>query len=522
MAAPGEDVTSISERKYTPARLEDLSKEVKNETPESAEPRSTSVSPSRDSPEICQLSPDSRESPSPSIDEHDGSRAYDSPHRLGIPSPSASNLPSIIRDKLSPPPPGSDQPVPDPTVYPEEPRPPWKGVLVQCAKLWSYLSSISTFERANMLRKGREVHKIYVDVIKGKTFLDDQFAYTEFGRMVLQNGTIRAGRAKNAKQIVVARETLYCSGSGACKRACGGYGECAPGCEKTKMRGHKCSYRVKLTMRLGFVNHWFVEVLGDHEQFGSLNDSMYGGTAQSPTIKSMKSSVAAKSDQDGATLTDVERGTPPTSRLPDSMKLEGAPIAMLPPVLSTMPNSVASFSNSLPNSMISSQPMTLPINLPNNIPAISQSFTFPSPNLQMFSIGANAAMPTHTDMFNNMSMPHILPPYCQDVPLPLVKIKKEITENGYENEAYTKAKNLKKEEDFSDAKDVRGLPNMDSSNKALNEGQMYGEEMTHARTSPKSSVKDGRAKVRKRFTPSHVLNTAFKENPPNGIPNFGY
>lgn len=119
--------------------------------------------------------------------------------------------------------------LPDQCVLPEEPRPPWKGTLVQCSKLWSYLSGISTFERANMLRKGREVHKIYVEVIKGKTFLDDQFSYTEFGRMVLQNGTIRAGRAKNAKQIVVARETLYCSGSGACKRACGGYGECVAG-----------------------------------------------------------------------------------------------------------------------------------------------------------------------------------------------------------------------------------------------------------------------------------------------------
>lgn len=102
-------------------------------------------------------------------------------------------------------------------------------MLVECAKLWSYLSGVATFERTNMLRKGREVHKIYVEVIKGKTFLDDQFSLTEFGRMVLQNGTIRAGRAKNAKQIVVARETLYCSGSGACKRACGYYGECMPG-----------------------------------------------------------------------------------------------------------------------------------------------------------------------------------------------------------------------------------------------------------------------------------------------------
>ena len=95
-----------------------------------------------------------------------------------------------------------------------------------------------------MLRKGREVHKIYVEVIKGKTFLDDQFNLTEFGRMVLTNGTIRAGRAKNAKQIVVARETLYCSGSGACKRACGYYGECMPGMF-TKENFRNCINRIE-------------------------------------------------------------------------------------------------------------------------------------------------------------------------------------------------------------------------------------------------------------------------------------
>lgn len=38
-------------------------------------------------------------------------------------------------------------------------------------------------------------------------------------------------------------------------------------CEKAKVRGHKCSFRVKLTMRLGFVDHWFVEVLGSHNSF---------------------------------------------------------------------------------------------------------------------------------------------------------------------------------------------------------------------------------------------------------------
>lgn len=109
------------------------------------------------------------------------------------------------------------------------PKPPYKGTMVPCGKLKDYLDSLPTFNRKCMLRKGREVHKIYVDMTKGETFLDDQFAYTEFGKMVLTNGSIRAGRAKNAKQIVVARETLYCSGTSACKRACGGYGTCLPG-----------------------------------------------------------------------------------------------------------------------------------------------------------------------------------------------------------------------------------------------------------------------------------------------------
>ena len=35
------------------------------------------------------------------------------------------------------------------------------------------------------------------------------------------------------------------------------------------MRGHRCGYRVKLTQRLGYVNFWFVEVLGNHNQLGS-------------------------------------------------------------------------------------------------------------------------------------------------------------------------------------------------------------------------------------------------------------
>ncbi|PVD36686.1 hypothetical protein C0Q70_03672 [Pomacea canaliculata] len=142
-----------------------------------------------------------------------------------------------------------------------------KGEKVPCQDLRKYLYGIDVYRQASMLRKGREVHKIYVDVHKGLSFLDDRFSLTEFGRMVLENGSVRAGRARNVRQIVVARETLYCSGTGGCQRGCGGQGQCLSDCEKAKVRGHKCSFRVKLTMRLGFVDHWFVEVLGSHNSF---------------------------------------------------------------------------------------------------------------------------------------------------------------------------------------------------------------------------------------------------------------
>ncbi|RUS72415.1 hypothetical protein EGW08_019820, partial [Elysia chlorotica] len=140
----------------------------------------------------------------------------------------------------------------------------FKGVKVCCGDLRQYLYSMEIYRQASMLRKGREVHKVYVDVRKGSSFLEDRFGLTEFGRVVLQDGCVRAGRARNVRHIVVARETLYCSGTGGCRRACGGYGVCVAGCDKVKVRGHKCSFRVKLTMRLGFVDHWFVEIMGSH------------------------------------------------------------------------------------------------------------------------------------------------------------------------------------------------------------------------------------------------------------------
>ncbi|KAK7093454.1 uncharacterized protein [Littorina saxatilis] len=148
-----------------------------------------------------------------------------------------------------------------------------KGEKVPCQELRQYLYGVETYRQASMLRKGREVHKIYVDVHKGLSFMDDRFSLTEFGRMVLESGSVRAGRARNVRQIVVARETLYCSGTTGCMRACGGHGQCMPDCDKAKTRGHKCSFRVKLTMRLGFVDHWFVEILGSHNSFKDMGES---------------------------------------------------------------------------------------------------------------------------------------------------------------------------------------------------------------------------------------------------------
>ncbi|XP_063409480.1 uncharacterized protein LOC134692826 [Mytilus trossulus] len=309
----------------------------------------------------------------------------------------------------------------------EETRPPWKGVLVECAKLWTYLSGVATFERTNMLRKGREVHKIYVEVIKGKTFLDDQFTLTEFGRMVLQNGTIRAGRAKNAKQIVVARETLYCSGSGACKRACGYYGECMPGCDKTKMRGHKCSYRVKLTMRLGYVNHWFVEVLGSHDQFAASNYNLSQSIMNSPLSKSNSPSSPNQRTPPSGRKPESPCHSPkmtssPNKNLPNSDALSNGAINTMPMNLPThnLPNSLAPLINNLPNSVLSSQ-MGLPLGFQHVLPIASQSAIFPSQgnhgNLASLFAGASSQYFPITQNTDHSSP--------QDVPLPLVKVKKE-------------------------------------------------------------------------------------------------
>ncbi|XP_048751243.1 uncharacterized protein LOC125662947 isoform X2 [Ostrea edulis] len=454
MAAPETDVPNLLGEKSTPAKLEEMSKE--------ASPSSTSSH--LDGENLAEKCTELLQGP------ETGSSQSTTPNLLTtklLPDPSImpEERKPIIKGNLT------EKLLPDQCVLPEEPRPPWKGTLVQCSKLWSYLSGISTFERANMLRKGREVHKIYVEVIKGKTFLDDQFSYTEFGRMVLQNGTIRAGRAKNAKQIVVARETLYCSGSGACKRACGGYGECVAGCEKTKMRGHKCSYRVKLTMRLGYVNHWFVEVLGDHDQFGSLNDSVPTPSRLSPSCHKVEDAGSSPSPSNDLNMMHTKPSSPNT---PHHLNGPESYVTMVPKVTlamsTTLPNS---FHSALPNAIFTAPSMNLPVNLP----VLSQQTIIPSPNLPLF-MTAGTNIQSQDSSYMGMVMQDFS---HQDVPLPLVKMKREPIDNGY----------------HSKLNPMDSLESNTSDNFHLN--------------TPKMS-NSSRAKARKKFTPYQVINTTHKEN----------
>ena len=277
------------------------------------------------------------------------------------------------------------------------------------------------------------------------------------------------------------------------------------------MRGHKCSYRVKLTMRLGYVNHWFVEVLGDHDQFANLNDSMYHNSAHSPSIKGSKSSPTVKTPPDSITM-DTDIPSPSNTRIPDNVKIETSPLAMMPPGLSVLPTAITSFASPLPNSMMTSQPMTLPINLPNSLPAISQPSIFPSPgSLPMFNISTSGAITAHPEVFGSLALPHLMPPYCQDMPLPLVKIKKEITESSY-GDAPMETKQT----------EMKGI-DYDRNSQALNGSHSVSEDQSSnvVQHSPKTATKDGRAKARKKFTPTHVLNPAFKENHQSNFPTQG-
>lgn len=207
-----------------------------------------------------------------------------------------------------------------------------KGEKIPCEELRQYLYSLDTYRQASMLRKGREVHKIYVEVHKGLSFLDDRFTLTEFGRMVLESGSVRAGRARNVRQIVVARETLYCSGTTGCMRGCGGQGQCLPDCEKTKTRGHKCSFRVKLTMRLGFVDHWFVEILGSHNYFKDTGDSPVATPSSSANSGQLEAADYSMSSPDVSshspvTSDEVQQRSSPVPEVAAMLRQNGASAA---------------------------------------------------------------------------------------------------------------------------------------------------------------------------------------------------
>ncbi|KAJ8320174.1 hypothetical protein KUTeg_001761 [Tegillarca granosa] len=210
-------------------------------------------------------------------------------------------------------------------------------------------------------------------------------------------------------------------------------------CEKSKMRGHKCSYRVKLTMRLGYVNHWFVEVLGDHEQFISPSQHNKSNTS-TPTNSEIFSPAASPNQSLNDSLTTESNG-----------KISGVLTAEITDNVPTMvPHSMPNtLTNVLPN-LLASQPMSLPINLPNNLPIVSTG----SP--------CEVVIAQPVD-----------PNFCQDMPISLVKVKKEPDEQIYTNRPITIA---------------------DAIQATSNTVQKNG----------------GRAKARKKFTPSQVVQQ--KEN----------
>lgn len=240
------------------------------------------------------------------------------------------------------------------------------------------------------------------------------------------------------------------------------------GCEKTKMRGHKCSYRVKLTMRLGYVNHWFVEVLGDHDQFGSINDSV-------PTPSSLSPSIQKGENGDGSLNSDLNKMHTKTSSANTSHHLNSPAdsyVTMVPQGTIAMPNSLPNnFHSVLPNTIYTTPSMNLPVNLP----VLTQQAIIPSQNLPLFmTAGTNIQ---RDSAYMGMVMSEFSQ---QDVPLPLVKMKKEPMDNGYDKTSPI------------DSSESNSLDSFHSNTQRM-------------------SV-SSRAKARKKFTPYQLINTSLKEN----------
>lgn len=243
------------------------------------------------------------------------------------------------------------------------------------------------------------------------------------------------------------------------------------GCDKTKMRGHKCSYRVKLTMRLGYVNHWFVEVLGSHDQFAVTNYSLNQRIINSPLSKSNSSPLSSSSPSPnqrtppGGRKSESPCHSPkmnlsPNMNLPNNETLNNGASNIMPIGLPTqnLPNSLAPLVNNLPNSILSSHALGLPLAFPHVLGSQSAIFSSQNNHGTMFSSAPSQYFPIMQN--TDQSCP-------QDMPLPLVKVKKEPMDTDYQDKHVTMATNI-----------------------ALNTN---GHQI--------SSVPQERAKVRKRFTP---------------------
>ncbi|CAC5394140.1 unnamed protein product [Mytilus coruscus] len=103
--------------------------------------------------------------------------------------------------------------------------------------------------------------------IHDRNKLDDYFELTEEGqrkRKLLDKKMVR--------DEYVVNWYLFCPGHGNCKRNCGGYGKCIQGCKGMahKQDRHNCSVMVNMKLYLSNLNHWQIQVKGDHVEDGML------------------------------------------------------------------------------------------------------------------------------------------------------------------------------------------------------------------------------------------------------------
>jgi hypothetical protein len=238
-------------------------------------------------------------------------------------------------------------------------------------------------------------------------------------------------------------------------------------------------------MRLGYVNHWFVEVLGSHDQFAVTNYSLNQRIVNSPLSKSNSSSLSSSSPSPnqrtppGGRKSESPCHSPkmnlsPNMNLPNNETLNNGASNIMPIGLPTqnLSNSLTPLVNNLPNSILSSHALGLPLAFPHVLGSQSAIFSSQNNHGAMFSSAHSQYFPIMQN--TDQSCP-------QNMPLPLVKVKKEPMDTDYQDKHVTMATNI-----------------------ALNTN---GHQI--------SSAPQERAKVRKRFTPvqreSRVSNANMSE-----------